>query len=68
MNEKTSKSNTASSKIVATTSSDTIYSRKRITQNFLLIWLDVNIDQSNKDSQNTLLQLQSVVDDIHIFT
>ena len=71
MSGKTSKSNTTSSKTVATTttaSSDTIYLRQRITQNFLLIWVDASIDQSNKDCQNTLVQLQSVVDDVHIFT
>ena len=72
MSEKASKSNTTSSKIDATTSttasSDIIYLRQRISKNFLLIWVDASIDQSNEDCQNTLLQLQSVADDVHIFT
>jgi tetratricopeptide (TPR) repeat protein len=71
MNGKTSKSNTASPKTIAitpTTSSNTMYRRQRITQNFLLIWMDASIDQSNKDCQNTLAQLQTVVEDVYIFT
>jgi tetratricopeptide (TPR) repeat protein len=42
--------------------------RQRIIQNFVLIWLDSNIDQSNKDCQNTLEQLQNVVSNVNIFT
>ena len=30
--------------------------------------MDPSIDQSNEDCQNTLVQLQSVVDDVHVFT
>jgi tetratricopeptide (TPR) repeat protein len=37
-------------------------------QNFLLIWVDANIDQTNKDCQNTLKKLRSVVNDVNICT
>jgi tetratricopeptide (TPR) repeat protein len=43
-------------------------SPQRVVQNFLLIWMDAGIDQSNKDCQNTLTQLRNVVHDVHIFT
>jgi tetratricopeptide (TPR) repeat protein len=56
------------SKLNTTSSSDNIYHRQRITQSVMVIWEDTSIDQSNKDCQNTLVQLQSVVDDVHIFT
>ena len=42
--------------------------RRRIVQNFLLIWLDANITSSDEDSQHTLQKLRSVVNDIHLFT
>ena len=51
-----------------TASSDVTSPRQRIIQNFLLIWIDAGIDQSNKDCQNTLTQLQNVVNDVNIFT
>jgi tetratricopeptide (TPR) repeat protein len=47
---------------------DAIHSRQRIAQNFLLIWLDTNIDQSTDDHQSTVAQLRSVVNNINIFT
>ena len=52
----------------ATASSDVTSPRQRIIQNFLLIWMDPEIDQSNKDCQNTLAQLRNIVNDVHIFT
>ena len=42
--------------------------RPRVVQNFLLVWLDTNICLSEKDSQNTLQQLRSVVNNITLFT
>jgi hypothetical protein len=45
-----------------------IYSRKRIVSDLTLIWIDPRIDPSNKDFQNALVQLPSIVDDVHIFT
>ncbi len=42
--------------------------RQCIAQNFLLIWIDANIDESKQGFQNILPKLQSVVNDINIFT
>jgi hypothetical protein len=70
MSEKTSKSTNTSSmnaNTITTASSVAIHPRQRITQNFLLIWLDASIDESKQDCQNTLAQLRSVVNDIRIF-
>jgi len=67
----TSKQNTTSSMgtgTITTTSSAAIHSRQRIGQNFLLVWMDANINQSSKDCQNTLAHLRDVVNDVTIFT
>lgn len=71
MSEKTWKPNTVSSEPVATittASFDAIPFRKHIVQDFLIIWLDPSIDQSNKDYQNNLLQMRNVVNEVDIFT
>ena len=36
-------------------------------QNFLVVWIDSNIRASNKDLQETLAQLRSVVNHIELF-
>ncbi|CAF4194979.1 unnamed protein product, partial [Adineta steineri] len=41
--------------------------RQRIAQNYLLVWADANIDLTNKDCQNTLTQLRTVVNDVIMF-
>ncbi|CAF0733485.1 unnamed protein product [Rotaria sordida] len=41
---------------------------RRIIQNFLLVWLDANIDESKEDFQNTLKQLRRIVASITTFT
>jgi hypothetical protein len=58
-------SNTATT---ATSSSNTTRTRQRIVENVVLIWLDVNIDSSNEEFQNTLTQLRNVVNNVNIFT
>ncbi|UJR19637.1 hypothetical protein I4U23_022771 [Adineta vaga] len=40
----------------------------RKIQNVLLIWLDSNIDENNKDYENTITQLRCVVNDLNIYT
>jgi tetratricopeptide (TPR) repeat protein len=67
---KSKHNNFPSSSIVTTTttSSTTTHTRQRIVQNFLLIWMDPNIDQSNTDSKNALAQLRNIVNDVNIFT
>ena len=49
-------------------SSDATYSRQRIPQDFLLIWMDPSIDQTNDTCQNTLAQLRNIVNNVNIFT
>ena len=50
-------------------SSNNDNSPARNIQNFLLVWLDANIDLANDtDSRNTITQLQKVVHTIHRFT
>ena len=41
--------------------------RPRIVQNYLLVWLDTNVTASSDDSQHTLQQLRSVVNDVNLF-
>jgi hypothetical protein len=72
MGGKISKQHVVSSSMDAipptTASSSAIHPRQRIAQNFLLIWVDTSIDESQHDCQNTLAQLRSVVNDVNIFT
>ena len=42
--------------------------RNRILQNYLLVWIDPNVDESNSDCQHTLQQLRTVVNDVSVFT
>ncbi|CAF1656913.1 unnamed protein product [Adineta ricciae] len=42
--------------------------RQRMVQNYLLVWVDANIDEKNQDCQNTLTHLRSVVNDVNIYT
>ncbi|CAF1498823.1 unnamed protein product [Adineta steineri] len=58
-------SSSASNTTITTTTSST---RQRIDQNYLLFWVDANIDQTNTDYQNTLTQLRTVVNDVTICT
>jgi tetratricopeptide (TPR) repeat protein len=61
---------TSSKSAVTTTTalSHVIHPKRRFVQNFLLIWVDANIDESKQDYQHTLAQLRSVVNDVYIFT
>ncbi|CAF1512463.1 unnamed protein product [Adineta ricciae] len=42
--------------------------RQRMVQNYLLVWVDANIDEENQDCQNILTHLRSVVNDVNIYT
>ncbi|CAF0893152.1 unnamed protein product [Adineta ricciae] len=42
--------------------------RQRMVQNYLLVWVDANIDEKDQDCQNTLTHLRSVVNDVNIYT
>ena len=52
----------------STASSDLAPEKQRNTQNFLLIWVDANINESKPDFQNSLTQLRSVVNNVNICT
>ncbi|CAF0872618.1 unnamed protein product [Adineta steineri] len=53
---------------VTTASPNIRQPRQRMTQNYLLIWVDVSIDEGKKDCQDTLTQLKNVVNDINLCT
>ncbi|CAF1406183.1 unnamed protein product [Adineta steineri] len=52
----------------AAASSNIRQPRQRMAQSYLLIWVDASIDQADKDCQNTLAQLKSVVNDVNLCT
>ncbi|CAF2064618.1 unnamed protein product, partial [Rotaria magnacalcarata] len=68
MNEKNAKSTvgklTTSAAETKTTRSDVMRPRRRMIQNYLVLWVDGNIDENNEDCRNTLAQLRSVVSDV----
>ncbi|CAF4576169.1 unnamed protein product, partial [Rotaria socialis] len=43
-------------------------SRRRMAQNYLVIWVDGNIDENNDDYRSTLAQLRTVVSDVNACT
>ncbi|CAF0766880.1 unnamed protein product [Adineta steineri] len=52
----------------STASSNIRRSRQRTAQNYLLVWVDASIDETNKDCQDTLAQLKNVVNDVNLCT
>ena len=48
-------------------SSDSTQAMKRMVQNFFLVWIDTNIDESTADFQSSLAQLRNVVNDVTSF-
>ncbi|CAF0789093.1 unnamed protein product [Adineta steineri] len=42
--------------------------RQRMASNYLLLWVDVSIDERKKDCQDTLTQLKNVVNDVKLCT
>ncbi|CAF3864337.1 unnamed protein product [Rotaria sp. Silwood1] len=51
-----------------TTSLTTMRRRRRMAENYIVIWVDGNIDLENEDCQNTLVQLRDIANDIIICT
>ncbi|CAF3554000.1 unnamed protein product [Rotaria sp. Silwood1] len=53
-----------------TTNQDAMLSQRvhRVLQNYLLVWLDANMDESKKDFKNALKRLRHIVTSITIFT
>jgi hypothetical protein len=69
MAERNSKGNVTSSRTSAPTTTmltPNTNTPQRIVQNFALIWVDSNIDETKKDCQNTMAQLRSVVNNVNI--
>ncbi|CAF1263650.1 unnamed protein product [Rotaria magnacalcarata] len=72
MNEKNVKSTvpklTASAAETRTTRSNVMQPRRRMVQNYLVIWVDGNIDENNEDCRNVLAQLRVVVNYVNVCT
>ncbi|CAF1264232.1 unnamed protein product [Rotaria sordida] len=68
--KKSSASSTATSVSTSTMGTSAVLPQptRRIVQNFLLVWLDANIDESKEDFQNTLKHLRRIVASITTFT
>ncbi|CAF1340691.1 unnamed protein product [Adineta steineri] len=67
MNESKSNENAfASSESMA--SSKLRQPRRRVAQNYLLLWVDTSIDQTNEDYENTLKQIRTITGDVSVFT
>ncbi|CAF4711465.1 unnamed protein product, partial [Rotaria sp. Silwood1] len=43
-------------------------SRRRHPENYMVIWVDGNMDMTNKDCQNTMEQLRGVVNQVNLCT
>ena len=43
------------------------FNRPHVVQNYLLVWLDANATTSSQDSQHTLEQLRTIVNDVNTF-
>ncbi|CAF1493633.1 unnamed protein product, partial [Rotaria sp. Silwood1] len=46
----------------------TRYQRHRMAENYLVIWVDGNIDMANQDCQNTMEQLRAIVNQVNTCT
>ncbi|CAF3328894.1 unnamed protein product [Rotaria socialis] len=52
----------------STVSLNAIQPRRRTAQNYLVIWVDGNIDKNSEDCRNTLAQLRAVVSEVKLCT
>ncbi|CAF0903085.1 unnamed protein product [Adineta steineri] len=50
------------------TTSDTIQPRRRIAQDYSLLWLDESMEEANKDYQDIWTQLKTLTDNVNVFT
>ncbi|CAF5118501.1 unnamed protein product, partial [Rotaria magnacalcarata] len=44
-----------------------MYERRRMVENYLLVWMDDNIDRNDDDRKSILVQLETVANDVYIF-
>ncbi|CAF4137007.1 unnamed protein product [Rotaria magnacalcarata] len=72
MSGQKSKSTVPKSTVSAATSrtktSDATQPRRRMVQNYLVIWVDGNIDEKIEDCRNTLTQLRAAVNEVNVCT
>ncbi|CAF1285744.1 unnamed protein product [Adineta steineri] len=66
MDPKPSQANVKSSRVAA--ASYVRQPQQRMTLNYLLLWVDTDIDLTDKGCQNTLTQLKNVVNDVNLCT
>ncbi|CAM4742993.1 unnamed protein product [Rotaria magnacalcarata] len=59
---------TVSAATSRTTTSDATQPRRRMVQNYLVIWVDGNIDENTEDCRNTLAQLRAAVIEVNVCT
>ncbi|CAF1486907.1 unnamed protein product [Adineta steineri] len=52
----------------STTSQNIRQPRQRLASNYLLVWIDASIDETNKDCQETFAQLKNVISHITLCT
>ncbi|CAF3966410.1 unnamed protein product, partial [Adineta steineri] len=52
----------------STTSQNIRQLRQRMAPNYLLVWIDASIDETNMDCQETLAQLKNVIDHVTLCT
>ncbi|CAF1459653.1 unnamed protein product [Adineta steineri] len=52
----------------AATSSNIRQPRRRIAQNYLLLWVDTGMDEVNEDYKNILKQIRTITGDVNVFT
>ncbi|CAF1178163.1 unnamed protein product, partial [Adineta steineri] len=52
----------------AAASSNICQPRQCMAQNYLLVWVDGSIDETNKDCQDTLAQLKNVINNVKVCT
>ncbi|CAF1469701.1 unnamed protein product [Adineta steineri] len=52
----------------STTSQNIRQLRQRMAPNYLLVWIDASIDETNKDCQETLAQLKNVINHVTLCT
>jgi hypothetical protein len=66
----TANATVSNNEITKSTNRNIVLSRpvRRVLQNFLLIWLDPNLDEPNEDFKKSLQQLRRIVASITIFT
>ncbi|CAF3478114.1 unnamed protein product [Rotaria socialis] len=54
--------------LTSTASSGAMRLRRRMVQNYLVIWVDGNIDENIEDCRNTLAQLRAAVSEVNMCT